>query len=345
MCWKLVEKPAKDVQPDEEPSVDFYMTNGDQTLNLQPRTADTYPSETRSWVRDNVRCREGDIVISTFPKCGTTLTEQVVLLLLNGGDAGSLDPLSKNSANLNAGFGKVWPDVSIRPQAEVDAYKAGSLEEEFIPKSLEWFEALPSPRVLKNHANVRKAVTGPGDGLLADGVKYVVCTRNPLDACTSCYYHAWNPSANGWPFDAWVEAWLRGDEHSSCGSWFSWHRDWHALAQSDQLLWLHYEEMVSEPHVQVRRIAEFLEIDYNDALIDHVVEGSSFSSMKKAAVTAKQKAKDRSNTDDHLRSGKRGDWRAHFDAKEVEKVRAVFAREMSGTGLCYDLGEGDSISA
>tara|TARA_B110000090_G_C13040916_1_gene315635 strand:- start:35 stop:436 length:402 start_codon:yes stop_codon:yes gene_type:complete len=61
----------------------------------------------RSFLEEHVRYRPSDIVIATFPKCGTTLTEQVVLLLLNGGDAAALDPLSKNSANLTGGLGKV----------------------------------------------------------------------------------------------------------------------------------------------------------------------------------------------------------------------------------------------
>lgn len=30
--------------------------------------------------------KEGDIVIATFPKCGTTLMQQIVLTLLAGGD-------------------------------------------------------------------------------------------------------------------------------------------------------------------------------------------------------------------------------------------------------------------
>jgi hypothetical protein len=37
------------------------------------------------------------LTVTTFPKCGTTWMEQIVLLLLNGGDVEALDPLSKNS--------------------------------------------------------------------------------------------------------------------------------------------------------------------------------------------------------------------------------------------------------
>ena len=68
---------------------------------------------TRTYLRRNVKYRKSDVVITTFPKCGTTLTEQVVLLLLNGGDAAALDPLSKNSANLTGMFVYVYVYIYV----------------------------------------------------------------------------------------------------------------------------------------------------------------------------------------------------------------------------------------
>ena len=39
------------------------------------------------WLLKSVRYRPSDAVVATYPKCGTTLVEQIVLLLRNGGGA------------------------------------------------------------------------------------------------------------------------------------------------------------------------------------------------------------------------------------------------------------------
>ena len=154
-----------------------------------------------SWLSENVKFRDTDVCVSTYPKCGTTLTEQIVLLLLNGGDASSLDPLSKNSANLH-GVGKIWPEMCIKPDHQCSAEGARETHAEAVPQTLEWFDSQPAPRLLKSHAGVPHLLGGSSNQPLATGTKYIVVSRNPFDACVSWYYHAWSPAKSGWPFEA-----------------------------------------------------------------------------------------------------------------------------------------------
>ena len=52
--------------------------------------------------------------VSTFSKCGTTLTEQIVLLLLNGGKTEELNPLHKNTRDHISGkAGKIWTEMAV----------------------------------------------------------------------------------------------------------------------------------------------------------------------------------------------------------------------------------------
>ena len=78
-----------------------------------------------------------------------------------------------------------------------------------IQKALSAFEALPAPRLIKTHAPVSHLLSRQPDGSPAPA-RYIVVSRNPLDACVSCYYHAWHPQSRGWPFDAHALAWLDG---------------------------------------------------------------------------------------------------------------------------------------
>jgi hypothetical protein len=72
-----------------------------------------------------------------------------------------------------------------------------------VPLSWESFDTAPAPRVIKTHAPLQLLLGTNGRGVeaLPERTKVVVVSRNPLDACVSCYYHAWNPFKSGWPFD------------------------------------------------------------------------------------------------------------------------------------------------
>ena len=110
------------------------------------------------------------------------------------------------------------------------------------------------------------------------------------------------------------------------------------------VLWLSFEEMVHFPAREVGRVAAFLGLPHDAELIQRVVAGSAFDSMKSAASTAEQ-GSGRVNTSAHLRKGGVGDWRNHFSAELAAEFRLAFERRMRGTGLRFDLGEGEFLEA
>uniref|UniRef100_A0A7S2VPB5 Sulfotransferase domain-containing protein n=1 Tax=Zooxanthella nutricula TaxID=1333877 RepID=A0A7S2VPB5_9DINO len=57
--------------------------------------------------------KDGDVWVATFPKCGTTLMEQIVLLLWNDGDSQKLNPRGKNTYDFTTGVGKVWVEKDV----------------------------------------------------------------------------------------------------------------------------------------------------------------------------------------------------------------------------------------
>lgn len=340
-----------------------------------------------AWLTEHVHYQPSDIVIATFPKCGTTFVEQIVLLLLNGGVADALNPLCKNSIAALDGaghVGKVWPEACLVPDdtPEPLQYPPGRPQRpEMRPMRLSAFNALPPPRVIKTHAPVTHLLSRQTDGTPAPA-RYIVVTRNPLDACVSCYYHAWHPQSSGWPFDAHALAWLDGRGNGSFGAqgtWCDFYTGWSEAAHrfppppqgtvssptAPAVLWLHYEALLRDPAREIRSIASFLGLDADDSdFINRVVEGSSFSRMRNAAVAAEdatenaiQDAKARPAYDvpgklrqnerrlaDHLRKGEIGDWRRHFDPYPglLAAFEEAFADSCMGTcnGREWDCGEG-----
>ena len=80
--------------------------------------------------------------------------------------------------------------------------------------------------MIKTHAQ-RHMLLGhgaplPAGPLLPAGIKVVLVTRNPRDACVSLYHHV---AANeAWDFGAWAAAWAAGEVNF--GSWHEFHRGW-----------------------------------------------------------------------------------------------------------------------
>lgn len=203
----------------------------------------------------------------------------------------------------------------------------------------EEIDEMPSPRLIKSHAptNLLLGMTGDKlDTMLSLGIKNFVVTRNPFHSCVSRYYHAFDPFQIGWPFPAWAALWI--NENSSYGSWFDWVRGWSEQAKKnvDQILWIQYEDMLSNPENEIKKIQSFINISNpDDNFLDNVREGCIFDSTEKT-VNGKRKLRRFSGT-----SSTRNYWRLknHF----TEHMKTVFLRkyemELDGSGLAYDFGK------
>ncbi len=117
--------------------------------------------------QEKIQLRDTDVWIATYPKCGTTWTHQIALLLLHNGESTSWggDPHGFKTGELLAS----WPEVSYTREGD---------------KFLAALETVPDPRVMKTHAPYfllpgRRGGNGPLP------CKAIYVTRNPKDACVS----------------------------------------------------------------------------------------------------------------------------------------------------------------
>lgn len=287
--------------------------------------------EQRTWemLRDQMTHQASDVWVTTFPKCGTTLMEQVILLLRHGGDPAKLDPRDKNTFSAERGMGKVWPEANVSRSGHEQFPKRMRL-------TFDQFEALPGPRLMKTHAprhlflgtlpfKEHSLARCPRHAPLAPGVKVVYVSRNAKDACVSAYYHAGNPHRIGWPFDAWVKAWMSGlFEH---GRWADHVAGWRAeaLMNPGQVLWVRYEDFIEDPEREVRRVAAFIDLgDVSDEVIKATVKHSGFAAMKEQAQGV-----------NHMRKGEVGDAKRHFSPELDKEFDDLYADLMRGVADPY----------
>jgi len=293
--------------------------------------------------RKLVKFRPSDIFISTFSKCGTTLAEQIVLLLLNGGKAEELNPLHKNTLDSSAFtasnkkvVGKIWTEMAVvdglLEQGEEDeeaSTKKACMGEDKARMTLSQFNSLPEPRVLKTHAP---------PSLFLDSTqkvaKVLYVTRNPFDACVSCYYHpkvGVSPASNGMDFDAFCKLWL--SSKVEFGGWIDHTKGWrdeYLNSLPSSMLWISYEELVNQPVESVTKIANFIGVDIttDTSLVTRVVEGSRFDNVKKAAQSILEAGAE--GHIDHLRKGQIGDWRSHFSDELFVEFETEIRQRLNG---------------
>lgn len=224
---------------------------------------------------DEITLREGDVVISTPPKCGTTWTQMICALLIFQ-TTEFPQPLPDISP---------WVDFRIPSRAELRAA----------------CEAQSNRRVLKSHT--------PLDGLpFDDRVSYICVGRDPRDAAISWLNHLANQNidaltalleaaaaADGQQarspreiFDAippgslheQFMAWIDNPQQINGLAWFVTHAAsfWEARDQPNVRL-LHYDDLQADLATEMRSLAQWLQIDVPDQRWDQLVTAAGFDWM------------------------------------------------------------------
>ena len=252
--------------------------------------------------------RDDDVFVVAYPKSGTTLMEQVVHLLANNGEQG----------------------------------------DKVLSEAVPWVEGAPNrygglDRLLANmvgrryfHSHLPYALM---PGVQRSTAKYVYVARNPKDNAVSFYYHACSKLdyEGSWP--EFFELYINGQV--GYGLFFDHVFDWWvASQQSKHVLFVKYEDMKQDLARIVVHVADFIGLEADSALIERVVEQSTF---KRMAVNPKANldwVPQREGVPRHMRKGIVGDWRNHFTAEQNERFDALYREKMAGTGLQFDFGEG-----
>lgn len=90
-------------------------------------------------------------------------------------------------------------------------------------------------------------------------------------------------------------------------SFWEWHRDWWVKYEKypESILWVHYEDMKKDLGKEIRRVAEFMNLERTDEELEKIKNRCTFDSMK-AESNARNDFAAKKN---HFRKGKTGGWR------------------------------------
>ena len=268
---------------------------------------------------DGFPFRDGDIVISTRSKTGTTWVQMICALLI----------FQTPELDEPVGWYSPWLDRLTRPREEIFAR----------------LEAQRHRRFIKTHT--------PLDGVPIDPrAAYIVVGRHPLDSAVSLYYQGENinrarqrqlteevtgqpvpavPDKPRKPVREWLLNWIDNEAgpHEQMDSirGVLWHDSdaWARRAEPNIVL-LHYADLRADLDGQMRQLARRLDIAVPDAAWPGLVEAATFASMRAAAEKITGPGQIMKSATAFFRRGTSGGGRelltedelAHYDARTAE---------------------------
>lgn len=238
------------------------------TLAWPAKTRELHNHHFDSTVWNDFAFRDDDVIVATYAKSGTTWTQQIVGQLIFDGDPGvRMSELSP------------WVDLRVPAKAE----------------KLAFLEAQTHRRFVKTHLPLDALVFSPK-------AKYLYIGRDGRDVIWSMHNHhvmgnaLWYELVNDTPgrvgpplgppkadVHDYFRDWLAGDGFPFWSLWENV-RSWWAIRDLPNVMLIHFEELKRDLPDAVRRIAAFLEIPLDGALLERVLLHSSFDWMKQHAA-------------------------------------------------------------
>ncbi|XP_077532459.1 sulfotransferase ssu-1-like [Haemaphysalis longicornis] len=266
--------------------------------------------------------RVGDVLIVSYPKCGTTWIQHIVCNIFHDG----------------APPGTFLDIMRLTPFLEV-------VGAEGVP-------ATSQPGTIKTHLPFNKH-------RYSVKAKYIYITRNPYDCCVSYYYHTKLFPAYCFKegtFEQFFQMFVEGKV--DFGDYFEHVLSWYNYRNENNVLFVTYEQLKKDTPGMVLKIADFLgKEQYGDKLrqrpeiLAKILNATSIESMRKLNPSvAKQLASTfpdpehvvrgasrslakKTTQGDFVRKGIVGDWRDHFSLEKVARMKERIALKTAGTDV------------
>jgi len=244
--------------------------------------------------------REGDVWICSYPKSGTTWTQEMVWQIANNMDKeGGKEPLYKRAPFLECGC--IFP-----PEASCELDKLGDA----IRDPPTYLKTVEGTRVIKTHLPFNFLPPN-----LLDKAKVIYVARNVKDVSVSYYHHNVNIQAHDFQgnFEEFVPFFEKG--LLFYGSYIShvlqgWKQRNH---KNVKMIW--FEDMKKDQRGVLEEVCEFLEMPLEEDKVEELVEHLKFENMKKNPAVNEE---DAGFKGDFIRKGKVGDWRNYFNEEREE---------------------------
>ena len=246
-----------------------------------------------------------DVWVVTYPKCGTTWTQQIVRLIIN---KGVQDNIKVTTAVPWLEAEKFIPDLNVDKMAR--------------------------PRAFKTHFSYDLLPCGPAH---ATPCKYIYVTRNPKDSAVSGFHHLKKVYLPDIEWDAFWEKFISGD--GLYGDYFDHLLSWLPHKDDENVLFMKYEDMKKDLNNAVSKIASFMGVSLPSDVIAKITDLCSAENMRKddtANMSWMKEFCDEDGKSIFVRKGVVGDWKNLLSSEQSAQMDTIYAKKLEGTGFELD---------
>ncbi|KAF8787306.1 Sulfotransferase family cytosolic 1B member 1 like protein [Argiope bruennichi] len=255
--------------------------------------------------------KDGDIIIASYPKTGTTWLQYIVLQIISKGES---------FPTFNDLLDKVTPFMEMT--------------------GVEAIDNLTGVRIYKHHYRYNMVKKNPK-------AKVLYTYRNPADTVISFYHFIQGIWEKKIDLDEFFDGFLSGN--IEYGRYFEHVMSFLAHKNDDNLMLISYEKLYANPKEGILQIAKFLGDEYyqnlleDESLLNTILEHTSFDYMKKNLTlelprqdSSENSASDEKNTVNFFRKGVVGDGKKSLSPDQLRRLREVAKEVMKDSEILQE---------
>lgn len=271
-------------------------------------------------------CRPTDVWVTSYPKAGTTWTQELVWSLAKG----LSHPDGKKPLMNRFPFFE-WDSLMTPVESEAMA----KLPEGNVEKPGEQWKILDTdanPRFIKSHMHRQLLPRG----VTEQKSKIIYVMRDPRDVCVSLYYHTIKFLAYSGDFDHFVDIFLN-DLYEFGPFWVNVLSYWEARDRYN-ILFLRYEDMKQDLGSAINKVTKFLDLSIKNDQLPALIEHLSFATMKTnpatnnetlmAGVVPPSDVK-------FMRKGVVGDYKNHLSDTQLDRFKEWTSKWLNDSDFPY----------
>ncbi|KAK3600062.1 hypothetical protein CHS0354_024334 [Potamilus streckersoni] len=232
----------------------------------------------------------------------------------------------------NAGTHWIWEVLNMLISGKAE-YVPWTPDRDFLEIEGEKIEQIPSPKIIITHYSINDL---PKD-VFKKRVKIVHVSRNPKSVAVSMYHHMKAERLLGDIFPETFSEFLPlflDEENYMMSYWFSYIQDVETFCRENPenpVFNIKYEEIKKNQHIEIKRLAQFLEIETSDSLVDEIISKCEISKLK----TVRGDEKD-GGRPAMYRKGIVSDWKNWFTVADNEAFDKVYEEKMSSSKFTFE---------
>ncbi|CAH0406342.1 unnamed protein product [Chilo suppressalis] len=279
----------------------------------------------------NMEVRPDDVWVITFPKSGTTWTQELVWQVANDFNYAKAKDIPLWNRFPFIEFALFFNEEKAQKEFGCDEENKAMLDA--ANKKFDQVSTMQSPRFIKSHLPL--SLLPPA---LLDSCRVVHVARDPRDVAVSYYHHYHFFRFYGYSGN-FKQFWnLFIENRIDWTPYFENVKESWRMRNHPNMLFLFYEDALRDLPSTVKRVAAFLGKAVTEEQVSRLCEHLAFANFKKNLSVNYDILKDTRfvrNEGSFMRKGKAGGWREYFDEEMLQQAQRWMEHNLRDTDLTF----------